>query len=155
MSGIALSTLLLVSLPSLILSYYEYSLLDITCYVSTGFCMLMLTTRFSMHDYDSVLSIHLCLSQHAIWLSHHHSPGSSDSPGFSCLGFGAWSLWILPVADLWSTAVAWIIGRLSRSPSFQAPCSALEFSCDDSEPPFVLFILVHLFIFSHLRLLVM
>ena len=33
---------------------------------------------------------------------------SSDSPGFSCPGFGAWSVWILPVADQSDAAVAWI-----------------------------------------------
>ena len=36
--------------------------------------MLMLTTRFSMHDYDSVLSLHVCLSFLATWHSYHHSP---------------------------------------------------------------------------------
>ena len=35
--------------PALMLSYHEYSLLDITCYISTYFCMLVLTARFSMH----------------------------------------------------------------------------------------------------------
>jgi len=72
--------------PALILSYHEYFLLDITYYISTCFCMLVLTTRFSMHDYDSVLSIHVCLFLHAIWHSHHHSWGSSDSPRSSCPG---------------------------------------------------------------------
>jgi len=52
-------------------------------------------------------------------------------------------------------AEAWISSRPSKVPSFQAPCSALEFSCYDSEPLFVLFILVHLLVFSHLRLSVM
>ena len=43
-----------------------------------------------------------------------------------------------------------------QSPIFQGPpYSALEFSCDDSEPPFLLFILVHLLVFSYLRLSVM
>ena len=48
--------------PTLILLYHEYSLLDIACYLSTCFCMLVLTTRFSMHNDDSDLSIHVCLS---------------------------------------------------------------------------------------------
>jgi len=42
-----------------------------------------------------------------------------------------------------------------EAPSFQTPCSALEFSCYDSELPFILFIFIHLFVFSHLRLSVM
>ena len=78
---------------ALILSYHEYSPLDITYYMSTCFCMLVLTTRFSMHVYDSDLSIHVCLSLQATWHYHHHSPGSSDSPGSSCPGHGAWSGW--------------------------------------------------------------
>jgi len=80
--------------PALILLYHEYSLLDITCYISTCFCMLVLTTRFSMHNYDSVLSIHVSLSMHATWHSHHHSQGSSDSSGSSCPGLRACSVWI-------------------------------------------------------------
>jgi len=107
--------------PALILLYHEYSLLDITCYISTCFCMLVLTTRFSMHNYDSVLSIHVSLSMHATWHSHHHSQGSSDSSGSSCPDSGAWSVWILPVAGLRSAAVAWISSRPSEAISFQAP----------------------------------
>jgi len=81
--------------------------------------------------------------------------GSSDSPESSCSGFGVWSLWILPVTDQSVAAETWISGRSSEALSFQAPCSALEFSCYDSEPPFVLFIIVYLFVFSHLRLWMM
>ena len=51
----------------------------------------------------------------------------SDSPGFACLDPGAWSLWILPVADQRCAKEAWIIDRPSRALSFQAPCSSLEF----------------------------
>ena len=46
--------------------------------------------------------------------------GSSDSSGSSCPGFGAWSMWILPVADQSGAAVAWISSRPFRAPSFQA-----------------------------------
>ena len=73
---------------ALILSYHEYSPLDITCYISTCFCMLVLMTRFSMHVYNLDLSIHVCLSLHIIWHSHHHSLESSDSPGSSCPDLG-------------------------------------------------------------------
>jgi len=54
---------------------------------------------------------------------------SSDSPGFSCPGFGAWSVWILPVADQSGAAVAWISSVPSRVTSFRAPCVLLEFPC--------------------------
>jgi len=45
---------LLYQSPTVILLYHEYSLLDITCYISTSFCMLVLTTRFLMHIYDRI-----------------------------------------------------------------------------------------------------
>ena len=107
--------------PALILSYHECSLLDIICCISTCSCMLVLTIRFSMHVYDLDLSIHMCLSILATWHSHHHSPGSSVwLPGSSCSDFGAWSLWILPVADQSGAAEAWIPSRPSRALSFQA-----------------------------------
>ena len=54
--------------------------------------------------------------------------GSSDSSGSSCPGFGAWNMWILPVADQSGTAVAWISTRPFRALSFQASCVPLEFS---------------------------
>ena len=63
--------------PALDLLYHEYSLLDITCFISTCSCMLVLTIRFSMHVYDSGLLILMCLSMLATWHSYHHSPGSS------------------------------------------------------------------------------
>ena len=78
--------------PALILSYHEFFLLDIICCISTCSCILVLTTRFSMHIYDLDLSILICLSQHAIRFWHHHSPGSSDSSGSSCPGPGTWSM---------------------------------------------------------------
>jgi len=53
--------------PTLILSYHDYSLLDITCYISTYFCMLVLMIRFSMYVYNSDLSTHVYLTLHAIW----------------------------------------------------------------------------------------
>jgi len=84
--------------------------------------MLLLTTRFSMHNYDSVLSIHMCLFLHAIWLFSPLAWGVlSDSPGSLCPGHGAWSVWILPVVDQSGAAVAWIPSRPSEAPSFQAP----------------------------------
>jgi len=98
--------------PALILSYHEYSLLDIACYIFARFCMLVLTTRFSMYGYDSVLSIRVCLSLHTIWHSYHHSLGSSSSPGSSCPGPGPWNVWILPVADWLVSKTAYFIPHL-------------------------------------------
>ena len=124
------------SIPSVFCSYliiHEYFLFDITCLISTCPYLPMLTTRFSMHDYDSVLSIHMCLSLHAIWLCLTTRLGSSDSSGSSCPGPGAWSMsepgtCRIPVADLRCAAVVWISSRPSEALSFQAPCAPLEFS---------------------------
>jgi len=121
----------LCSIPPVSFSYLIIPwvfLLDITYYLSTYSCMLVLTTRFLMHVYDSDLSTHVCLSMHSTWHSHHHSLGSSDYPESSCLPLRAWSVWILPVADLRGATVAWISSRSSEALSFQAPCTSLEFS---------------------------
>ena len=81
--------------PALILLYLEYSLLDITCYIFTCSCMLVLTTRFSMHIYDSNIDTRVFIYARHLALA---SPlaGSSDSPRSSCPGLETWSLWILP-----------------------------------------------------------
>ena len=60
---------------------------------------------------------------------------SSDSPGFSCPGFGAWSVWILPVADQSGAAVAWISCRLSGALSFLAPVCLSSFRVVNSWVP--------------------
>ena len=83
--------------------------------------MLMLTTRFSMHIYDSNLLILVCLPMLATWLLHHHSPGefwllwilmsrswSLDWRGSSCWG---------PSLLLWSWQTS-----CSSSPIFAPPC---------------------------------
>ena len=113
--------------------------------------MFVIMTQFSMHVYNSNLSMHMCLSMLTTWHSRHHSPESSDSPGSSCPGLRVWSVWILSVANQSGAVVAWISSRPSRAPSFRALCSVLEFSYYDSEPPFVLFILVPSFVFSQLH----
>ena len=94
-------------------------------------CFLLLSDHTMSLPY---LSIHMCLSILAIWLSHHHSPGSSDFSGSSCPGLGAWSMWILLVADQSGAAVTWISSRPSRAHPSRPSCSALKFSCYDSEP---------------------
>ena len=79
----------------LILSYYTMHVLFLWAFtLSTCSCMPVLMTQFSMHVYDSDLSIHMFLSLHATWYSHHHSMGSSNSSGSSCSGLRVWSMWI-------------------------------------------------------------
>ena len=112
---------------TLILSYHEQFLLDITCYISTCSCMPVLTTQFLMHVYDSDLSIDVYLRT-PLDIRITTLQGSSDFPRFSCPGPGAWSVWILPVAYQRCVPVAWILSRLSRTLSFQAPFTSLEFS---------------------------
>ena len=118
-----ISCFLLVFYPAclLLLSNHTMSLpylISIAVYLLAPACLCL---QHGFHVYDPDLSIHVCLSMLVIWLSHHHSPGSSDSSGSSCPGFEAWSMRILPVADQSDAAVAWISSRPSRAPSFQAP----------------------------------
>jgi len=70
-------------------------------------------------------------------------------------GLRAWSLWILPVADLKGATVVWITDRPSRALSFQPPVLLSSFSSVNSWAPFVLFILIYLLVFSQLHLSVM
>ena len=118
-----ISCLLLVVYPACLL-LLSYHIMNISCLISFVVYLLApacLCLRHGLHVYDPDLSIHMCLPMLATWLSHHHSPGSSDSSGSSCPGFRAWSVWILLVADQSGAAVAWISSRPSRAPSFQAP----------------------------------
>ena len=126
-----------------------------SCCLIVWSCMSVLMTRFSIHAFDLNLSIHMCLSMHATWRSHHHSSESSDSPGSSCPGLGSWSVWILPVADQSDAALAWVSSRRPEPHPFRPSCTALEFFCYDSEPSFVLFILVHPLYSSICAILVM
>jgi len=84
----------------------------------------------------------LILARHLAFVSPLAWGVSSDSPGFSCPGFGAWSVWILPVADQSSATVAWIPSGPSEALSFQAPCVPLEFSFSKLVSAFLLFTLV-------------
>ena len=103
-----------------------------------------------------LIALHvLTLARHLAFASSLAWGVSSDSPGSSCPGFGAWSVWILPVADQSGAAVAWISSRPFRVLSFQAPCVPLEFSFCKLVSALVLFILVHLLVFPQLRLSVM
>ena len=97
----------------------------------------------------------LIYARHLAFLSPLAWGVLSDSPGSSCPGHGAWSVWVPPVADQSGAAVAWISSIPSRAPSFQAPCVPLEFSFCKLVSACVLFILVHLFVISQLRISVM
>ena len=72
---------------------------------------------------------------------------SSDSPGFSCPGFGAWSVWVPLVADQSSAAVVWTI----RSSILPGPCVPLEFPCCKLVSALLLFMFVYFLVFSRLR----
>ena len=97
----------------------------------------------------------LILARHLAFVSLLAWGVSSDSPGSSCPGHGAWSVWILPVADQSSAAEAWIPGKPPRALSFQAPCVPLEFSFYKLVSALVLFIPVHFHVFPQLRISVM
>ena len=150
-------------LPYLLTSrLFTCSYLIIPCVFSAGChllylscsCMLVLTTRLSMSVYDSDLSIHVCYlcTPFGICITTRRGVLTPLDPHIQVS-----ELWICRFSQLLQrgTTVAWIIDRPFRAPSFQAPCASLELSYCNSWAPFVLFILVYLFIFSHLRLSVM
>ena len=70
----------------------------------------------------------LTLARHLAFASPLAWGVSSDSPGSSCPGLGAWSVWILPVADQSGAAEVWISSRPPRALSFQAPLCASRVS---------------------------
>ena len=70
---------------------------------------------------------YLCPSWLATWHLYTRLGSVPDSPGFSCPGYGARSVQILPVAVQSSAAVAWTSSRPFGAPSFQTPFVPLEF----------------------------
>jgi len=122
-------------------------------FVPTSDFSIKLTGQFMYPNVwiTSLDHVHVWLPVHVIWLHLTYSLGSFLTPldlhvqildlG-SCWDPRCWSEWRSWRVDQW-----WTIWSLFS----QAPCSALEFSCYDSEPPFVQFIIVYLFVFSHLR----
>ena len=60
-----------------------------------------------IHDIP-VFTLVLTLARHLAFAPPLAWGVSFDSPGSSCPGRGAWSVWILPVADQSGAAVAWI-----------------------------------------------
>jgi len=82
--------------PALIILYHAYARLDVAYYLSACSCMPVLMTRFSMHDFDSNLSICIRLSLHATWHSPFREFLTLLDPHVQIPEFG---LWILLVAD--------------------------------------------------------
>jgi len=119
--------------PALSLVFYFISLLFLSYHIMSNSCLISLAIYllapaclcsrhgFQMHVYDSDLSIHECLSMHATWHSHHHSLGEFWLPWI--LMSRSWSMERVdsPSCCLRCAAIAWMIGRPSRAPSFQAP----------------------------------
>ena len=62
---------------------------------------------------------------------------SSDSPGFSCPGSGAWSLWILPVTDQRRSGSVDLLQTIWSS-ILPGPCVPLEFPCSELVSAFLL-----------------
>ena len=83
----------------LLLSDYSMSLpclISIVVYLLAPACLCL---RHGFHVYDPDLSIHMCYPYSPSGFRITTRSGSSDSSGSSCPSFGAWSMWILPVAD--------------------------------------------------------
>ena len=105
----------------------SYHIMSLPCLISFAVYLLAPACLCLRHSFQCMFMIqiyrytcaYLCLS-----LRIHITTRRgvlSDSPKFSCLGFGVWSLWILAVADQSGAAEAWISSRPSRAPFFQAP----------------------------------
>ena len=148
-----------VLLPLVSYSYHIIPCMLPAWYHLLSLCLLLYACAhdmiFNTCSFDSDLLTHVCLSLHATWHSPYHSLGSFWLPWIFMFRSRSLKLVDLPVADQRCAAEAWIIGRPSRVLFFQAPWLAFEFFCCNSWTSFVLFIIVYLFIFSHLRLSVM
>ena len=110
-------------------------------------CMLMSTTWFSCLQSRFTDTHVLTYTRHLAFILLLAWGVSSDSPGFSCPGFGAWSVWVPLVADQSSAAVVWTI----RSSILPGPCVPLEFPCCKLVSALLLFMFVYFLVFSQLR----
>ena len=126
--GLSLRSINLMNLSTepvqLVLSHLFITSLDVSFLFM---CACAHDTVFNTYSFDSNLSTHVCLFPYATWHSSQYSLGSFWPPGFSCLDPEAWRLWILSVVYQRCAAVAWIIGRLSKALSFQAPARLSSF----------------------------
>ena len=151
---LALSLVFYSTSHALILLYHVYFLLDIACY-------LYLVLYACAHDtiFDAHLWFRFIDTRVLIYVRHlafaYHSLESSESPESSCPGLRVWSLWILLVADQSSIAVAWIIANCLKFYPLRLPARLSSFPSVTRKRPFVQFIIVYLFVFSHLCLSVM
>ena len=131
--------------------YTSHSLMPLSCS-----CMFVRMTQFSMHAFCTRI-YQYTRAYPCTPLGIHHTTrwGVSDSPGYSCpdLEHGAYGFprLLIRVAQRKRGSST---DRLRPYPS-RPPYSTLEFFCYDSEPSFVQFIIVYLFVFSHLLLSVM
>jgi len=126
-----------------------------TCYLFTCSCMLMLMTRFSIH------ALWLGFINTRVIIYARHLVFTAPLVGefwlpWTCM-FKSWSLDRGGLLGDQSCAAvtSWISSWLSGALSFQASCLSLEFFFCNSWTSFVLFIIVYLFLFSHLNLSVM
>ena len=99
----------------------DYAIPVHTCYT----CILTLLS--TVLDIVVIYTLMLILARHLAFASPLAWGVLSDSPGSSCPGHGAWSVWILSVADQSGATVAWISSRPSASLSFQAPACLPSF----------------------------
>jgi len=114
----------------------------------------MLTTQFSMHAFHSDLSIHVCLSCMPLGIHHTTRWGVLTLLDLhvQILEFGPrWASWW---SELHSGSI--MDQQLTvRSPILPGPLLVSRAFFCYSWAPFVLFIIVYLLLFSHLRLSVM
>ena len=117
---------------------FTCSYLTIPWALPAGYHLLYIYLPIHAYAHDTVFSawlwfgfidtLVLILARHLALVSLLAWGVSSDSPGSSCPGHGAWSVWFPPVADQSGATVAWISSRPPRALFFRAPCVPLEFS---------------------------
>ena len=143
---------------ALIIFCHACSLLDITYVYLITYYLCLRLCLWSRHDFLYMLfglnlTIHMCLTMHATWLSPHHSLGSSDSLRPACSDLKTCGFFWLLIWDAQQNreSSAYCLEPYPSRPLW----SSLKFSFCNLWASLVLLIFVYLLGFSHLRLSVM
>jgi len=146
--------------PALIILYHACCLLDITTVYFITYCPLPAPVCLcSWHDFQCMLIIQIyryTCAYPCIPLGIHHTTHWRVLAPLDRMS-RFWSLDLVDSPGCWSEMRNGSLDHQQTvwGPILPGPHSALEFSFCDSWVPFVLFILVYLFLFSHLCLSVM
>ena len=109
--------------PTCLLFLFDH-IMSTSCLISFVIYLPAYACSCSRHSFQYMIMIrfyrYTCayLARHLAFASPLAWGVSSDSPGSSCPGLGAWSVWVFPVADQSGAAVAWISSRPFGALSF-------------------------------------